>query len=102
VSDTQLSVPETFAGRSLAVAALVDCNDALAGQSHDDDAAGVQSPYREALAGWADDWRERWGHRSNALEDAGLGWREAEIQAFVEVWNEQQVKPGRPGLAQWE
>jgi hypothetical protein len=32
-------------------------------------------------------WRERWGRRANALEESGLTWRDAETQAFVEVWN---------------
>lgn len=41
-------------------------------------------PWRAPLANWPDEWRERWGRRANALEEAGLGWREAERQA----WNE--------------
>ncbi len=43
--------------------------------------------YRGVVAGWPEDWRERWGRRANALEEAGLSWRDAEAQAFVEVWN---------------
>lgn len=43
-----------------------------------------QLPWREPLARWPDDWRERWGRRANDLEDAGLHWIEAERQA----WNE--------------
>src|SRR5947209_5210071 len=42
-------------------------------------------PHREALANWPVEWRERWGFRANALEDAGLNWRDAEARAFVEV-----------------
>ncbi len=42
--------------------------------------------YRAVVAGWPDDWRERWGRRANELEEAGLAWRDAESQAFVEVW----------------
>jgi hypothetical protein len=43
--------------------------------------------YRGVVAEWPIEWRERWGHRANALEDSGLSWRDAETQAFVEVWN---------------
>ena len=43
--------------------------------------------YREVVAGWPDDRRERWGRRANELEEAGLSWRDAEAQAFVEVWS---------------
>jgi hypothetical protein len=42
--------------------------------------------YRHVIAGWSLDWRERWGRRANELEDEGLSWRDAEAQAFVEVW----------------
>ncbi len=28
------------------------------------------------------------GPRANALEENGLSWRDAETQAFVEVWNQ--------------
>lgn len=42
-------------------------------------------PWREPLARWPDEWRERWGHRANALEDQGLGWKDAEEQAFTET-----------------
>jgi len=43
--------------------------------------------YRRVLANWPDEWREQWGRRANALEENGLSWRDAEAQAFVEVWN---------------
>jgi hypothetical protein len=43
--------------------------------------------YRGVVAGWPVEWRERWGRRANELEEAGLSWRDAEAQAFVEVWN---------------
>jgi hypothetical protein len=43
-------------------------------------------PYRTVLASWPDPWRERWGRRANALEDAGLSWRDAEGRAFLETW----------------
>jgi hypothetical protein len=44
--------------------------------------------YRSVVAAWSLDARERWGRRSNELEDLGLSWRDAETQAFVEVWND--------------
>jgi len=44
--------------------------------------------YRGVVASWPVNWRERWGERANSLEDGGLSWRDAETQAFVEVWNE--------------
>ncbi len=40
--------------------------------------------------GWPVEWRERWGRRANALEEKGLSWRDAETQAFVEVWKERR------------
>jgi hypothetical protein len=43
--------------------------------------------YRAVVADWPVAWRERWGRRANALEESGLTWRDAETQAFVEVWN---------------
>lgn len=51
-------------------------------------------PYRKALANWPDEWRERWGHRANALEEQGLGWREAEARAFFEVQDERRAVVG--------
>ena len=44
--------------------------------------------YRSVVAAWSLDARERWGRRSNELEEGGLSWRDAETQAFVEVWND--------------
>ena len=54
------------------------------------DAPAVSHPpaYRGVVAGWPQGWRERWGRRANDLEEAGLSWRDAEAQAFVEVWNQ--------------
>src|SRR5262245_65887245 len=56
--------------------------------------------YRGVVANWPVEWRERWGQRANSLEDDGLSWRDAETQAFVEIWNQlrdcpprQQVEP---------
>jgi hypothetical protein len=45
-------------------------------------------PYRGVVARWPDFWRERWGRRANGFEESGLGWRDAEVRAFVEVWAE--------------
>jgi len=44
--------------------------------------------YRTVVAARPVEWRERWGRRANALEENGLSWRDAETQAFVEVWNQ--------------
>ena len=44
--------------------------------------------YRGVVANWPIEWRERWGRRANSLEEGGLAWRDAETQAFVEVWNQ--------------
>ncbi|WP_337177616.1 hypothetical protein [Paludisphaera sp.] len=44
--------------------------------------------YRSVVAAWSLESRERWGRRANELEDHGLSWRDAETQAFVEVWND--------------
>jgi hypothetical protein len=49
---------------------------------------GEPLPWRRKIARWSDDWRERWGLRANALEDAGLPWRDAERQAFDELQRE--------------
>jgi hypothetical protein len=51
-------------------------------------------PYRTALANWPDEWRERWGHRANALEEEGLPWQEAESRAFFEVQEERRAEIG--------
>jgi len=42
-------------------------------------------PRDSRLAEWLIERRQRWGERANALEDAGLDWREAEQQAFQEL-----------------
>jgi hypothetical protein len=46
--------------------------------------------YRSVVADWPLEWREQWGRRANALEETGLSWRDAEAQAFVEVWHERR------------
>ena len=56
--------------------------------------------YRRVLSAWPDEWRERWGYRANALEEAGLSWRDAETQAFIEVWNQiRHEQTPNPSLA---
>src|SRR6516165_9244508 len=44
--------------------------------------------YRGVVANWPIEWREQWGRKANSLEESGLSWRDAETQAFVEVWNQ--------------
>lgn len=41
-------------------------------------------PWRPLLEKWPEEWRERWGHRANELEEAGMSMYEAEKLA----WNE--------------
>jgi hypothetical protein len=48
-------------------------------------------PWRQVLPTWPDDRRLRWGLRAGQLQDGGIGWREAEEQAFVEVSAEAEV-----------
>jgi hypothetical protein len=43
--------------------------------------------YRSVVADWEIDTRKQWGLRANELESSGLSWRDAETQAFVEVWH---------------
>jgi hypothetical protein len=56
------------------------------------DASSDALPWRRRLANWPDAWRERWGHRANALEASGVPWIEAERQA----WNETYPERNRP------
>jgi hypothetical protein len=44
--------------------------------------------YRSVVADWPIECREQWGRRSNDLEETGLSWRDAETQAFVEIWHQ--------------
>jgi len=57
--------------------------------------------YRGVVADWPVVWREQWGKRANELEESGLSWRDAETQAFVEVWKlrRQQQSPQPPVAA---
>jgi hypothetical protein len=51
------------------------------------------------VADWPVDWREQWGRRANELEETGLSWRDAEAQAFVEVWHRvRHESGGEPAL----
>ena len=43
------------------------------------------APWRATLAGWSIPWRQRWGDRANALQEAGLTGLAAEHRAFNEV-----------------
>ena len=52
--------------------------------------------YRGVVAEWPVEWRERWGRRANALEEKGLSWRDAEAQAFVEIWHEVRATQANP------
>ena len=54
--------------------------------------------YRSVVAGWPLEWRELWGRRANVLEETGLSWRDAETQAFVEVWHQYRgsIEPYSP------
>lgn len=42
-------------------------------------------PWRQVLAEWPIELRERWGRRANDFEDAGLAWFEAEQLAFEDI-----------------
>jgi hypothetical protein len=57
--------------------------------------------YRGVVAEWPIEFREQWGRRANSLEESGLSWRDAETQAFVEVWKlvRQQHPTQPPGTA---
>jgi hypothetical protein len=52
--------------------------------------------YRGVVAGWTVEDRECWGRRANDLEETGLSWRDAETQAFVEVWHHISRRPETP------
>ncbi|MGC8639147.1 MAG: hypothetical protein ACP5XB_04630 [Isosphaeraceae bacterium] len=57
--------------------------------------------YRSVVADWPIAWREQWGQRANELEETGLSWRDAETQAFVELWHkvQQEGQAGQPPTA---
>jgi hypothetical protein len=61
--------------------------------------APAPPPWRAVLATWDVPRRERWGRRANALQDDGLGWREAERRAFLEMTA--GPPPGPPALRIW-
>jgi hypothetical protein len=46
------------------------------------------------VADWPIAWREQWGRRANELEETGLSWRDAETQAFVELWHKIRHETG--------
>lgn len=41
--------------------------------------------WRATVSRWPIPRRQAWGDRANALQDAGLGWKEAERTAFEEI-----------------
>ena len=49
--------------------------------------------WRPTVARWPIDRRQAWGDRANALQDAGLDWKEAERMAFEEIMAD--LKPSR-------
>jgi hypothetical protein len=55
--------------------------------------------YRGVVAEWPVEWRERWGRRANALEETGLSWRDAEAQAFVEIWHDVRAQQNQNNVA---
>ncbi len=57
--------------------------------------------YRGVVAEWPIELREKWGRRANELEESGLTWRDAETQAFIEVWSlaRAQQAPSSPESA---
>jgi hypothetical protein len=54
--------------------------------------------YRGVVAEWPIDLREKWGRRANELEESGLTWRDAETQAFIEVWSVARAQQAPPSL----
>ena len=47
--------------------------------------------WRPTVARWSIDRRQIWGDRANALQDAGLDWKEAERTAFEEIMGSLQT-----------
>jgi hypothetical protein len=45
----------------------------------------ARRPWRTVVARWPVQWRERWGRRSNELQDRGLPWDAAEWVATCEL-----------------
>jgi hypothetical protein len=41
--------------------------------------------WRATVSRWSIERRQAWGDRANALQDAGLGWKDAERTAFEEI-----------------
>lgn len=48
--------------------------------------------WRPTVGCWPIGLRQAWGDRANALESAGLGWKEAELAAFEEIMNRLQAR----------
>ncbi len=49
--------------------------------------------WRATVSRWPIDRRQAWGDRANALQDAGLGWKDAERTAFEEIMS--SLQPSR-------
>jgi hypothetical protein len=47
--------------------------------------------WRPTVARWPIDRRQAWGDRANALQDAGLNWKEAERTAFEEFMPDRKL-----------
>jgi hypothetical protein len=49
------------------------------------------SVWRDQLAGWPVEWRERWGRLANALEDEGGSFPRSEFEAFNRIKAEMEA-----------
>jgi hypothetical protein len=49
------------------------------------------SVWRDQLAGWPIEWRERWGRLANALEDEGGSFPKSEFEAFTRIKREMEA-----------
>jgi len=89
-------------GRVLAEPSPDPAPEIIAGSRHRSVEASPPPPvfhplaYRGVVADWPVAWREQWGRRANALEESGLTWRDAETQAFVEVWTLRRQQQSAP------
>ena len=53
--------------------------------------------WRSTVSRWPINRRQAWGDRANALEESGMGWKEAERVAFEQVMA--NLPPGRLAAA---
>lgn len=61
------------------------CEPARAAGPDDRGSPAPEPRWRQAVAIWPVEWRERWGRRANDLQDAGAAWAVAERSAFNET-----------------